>query len=239
MSNKEAQRMLELKKAPTIHFILEDIRLHVDNDVIYRKLIEQLLGSKAGPEWLVQTTREFESLFPRLSERGAAEEAAKGNGLTVIPHKTSLGTPWKNGELQRKLRQGASFPCNPLTNGTNMGRVYFRGLQLLVPETADSATVQFQCDLVAAGLQHSNPCATKIRDKDPAVRLGIKLKFRSTLDGEMKELWATLGGEGNTRKLNSLVDFLDGKDEQWKEQQPRRFLDKNKGRGRTKPSYTS
>jgi hypothetical protein len=82
-----------------------------------------------------------------------------------------------------------------------MGRVCFRGVQLLVPETADFATVQIQCDLVAAGLQHSNPCATKIRDKDPAARLGIKLKFASTLDREMKELWATLGGEGNTGRF--------------------------------------
>lgn len=73
----------------------------------------------------------------------------------------------------------------------------------------------------------------------PAVRLGIKLKFKSTLDGQMKELWATLSGEDNTKKLNSLVDFLDGKDEQWTEQQPRRFLDQKKGRGRPKPSYTS
>lgn len=239
MSNKEAKRILEFKKAPTIHFTLEEIRLHVDNDVVYRKPIERLLGSKEGPEWLIQITREFENLFQEFPERGGAEGATKGNELTVIPHSTSLGTPWKNGELQRKLRQGASFPCNPLTNGTNMGRVCFRGVQLLVPETADFATVQIQCDLVAAGLQHSNPCATKIRDKDPATRLGIKLKFASTLGREMKELWATLGGEANTKKLNSLVDFLDGKDEQWTEQQPRRFLDKNKGRGRTKPSYTS
>jgi hypothetical protein len=119
-----------------------------------------------------------------------------------------------------------------------MGRVCFRGVQLLVPE-AGFATVQIQCDLVAAGLQRSNPCATKILEKDPAARLGIKLKFKSTLDGEMKELWATLSGEGNTKKLNSLVDLFDGKDEQWTEQQPRRFFDKKKGREGTKPSYTS
>lgn len=239
MSNKEAKRILEFKKPPTVHFTLEEIRLHVDNDVVYRKPTERLLGLKEGLERLIQKTRELENLFQELSERGGAEGPTKGNEPTVIPHRTSPGSAWKNEELQRKLRQGASFPCNPLTNGTNMGRVCFRGVQLLVPETADFATVQIQCDLVAAGLQHSNPCATIIRDKDPAARLGIKLKFTSTLDREMKELWATLGGEGNTRKLNSLVDFLDGKDVQWTEQQPRRFLDKNKGRGRTKPSYTS
>jgi hypothetical protein len=90
----------------------------------------------------------------------------------------------------------------------------------------------------ATWLRHSNPCATDLCDEDPATRLGIKLKFKSRLDSKMKELWANLGGECNTKKLNSLVDFSDGKGEEWTEQEPRRFLDRNKGRGRTKTSYT-
>lgn len=79
---------------------------------------------------------------------------------------------------------------------------------------SDFETVQIQCDVIAADLQHPNICATKTADEDPAVRLDIKLKFKSTLDRQMKELWTTLDGENNTKKLNSLVDFLDGKNEQ-------------------------
>jgi hypothetical protein len=213
ISVEEAKRILELKKTLTIHFAHEDISLHIDNDVVYRKAIERLLASLEGPEWLVQITREFEDLPQMFPWRGDAEEKALGRELIVLPHKTCLGTPWKNGELQRKLRQGAIFPCNPLKNGTNMGRVCFRGVQLLVPETADFTTVIIQCDLVAAGLHHSNPCITDLCDEDPATRLRIKLKFKSSLDSKMKELWANLGGECNTKKRNSLVDFLDGKDE--------------------------
>jgi hypothetical protein len=66
MPNKEAKRILEFKKAPTIHFTLEDIRLHVDNDVVDRKPVEWPLGSKAGPKWLVQTTQKLENLFPEF-----------------------------------------------------------------------------------------------------------------------------------------------------------------------------
>jgi hypothetical protein len=39
-----------------------------------------------------------------------------------------------------------------LKNGINMGRVRVRGVQLLVPETADFNTVQILCDLVTASL---------------------------------------------------------------------------------------
>lgn len=104
ISVQEAKRMLELKKTPTIHFAHEDISLHIDNDVVCRKPIEQLLASLEGPEWLLQITREFEDLPQMLPGRGDAEEKAFGKELTVLLHKTCLGIPWKNGELRRKLR---------------------------------------------------------------------------------------------------------------------------------------
>jgi hypothetical protein len=40
--------------------------------------------------------------------------------------------------------------------------------------------------------------------------------------------------KNNIMKLNSLVDFLEDKEEEWTERQPRRFLDRNSGRGRRK-----
>jgi hypothetical protein len=67
----------------------------------------------------------------------------------------------------------------------------------------------------------------------------MKLRFNSKVDNKEKELWAVLGGECNTKKLNSLVDFLEDKDEGWTERQPRRFLDRNKFLGRMKISYTA
>ena len=114
-----------------------------------------------------------------------------------------------------------------MSNGAETGRVCFRGVQLLVPKEADFDTVFIQCDLAQNGSRHSNACATSLCEDDPANHLGIKLPFNSKVDSREKELWATLGGKCNTKKLNSLVDFLEGKDEGWTEQQPRRFIDRN------------
>jgi hypothetical protein len=77
--NKEAKRILKFKKALTIHFTLKEIRLYVNNDIVYGKPIKRLLGLKEEPEWLIQVSREFENLFQELSERGGAEGATNGN----------------------------------------------------------------------------------------------------------------------------------------------------------------
>jgi hypothetical protein len=66
ISIKETKRILEFEKFPTIHFTLEEIRLYIDNDIVYRKPIERLLGSREGPDWLFQITQEFENSFCRV-----------------------------------------------------------------------------------------------------------------------------------------------------------------------------
>ena len=222
-----------------IHFSLEEIDLRVDDHVVYGKPIERLLASVAGAEWLVQIAHELGALQGKPVPEDDSEWESPGDQLTVLTHDSRLGTGWKNGELQRKLRLGNIFPCTEMKNGTEMGRVCFRNVQVLVPEGADFKTVFIQCDLAPNGSRHSNACVTKLREDDPAKRLGIKLKFNFKVNNEEKELWATLGGEGNTKKLNSLFDFFEGKDEGWTEQQPRRFLDRNRFRGRMRISYTS
>jgi hypothetical protein len=61
----------------------------------------------------------------------------------------------------------------------------------------------------------------------------------NTLHGGSKVLWSVTSGDYNIKKLNSLVDFLEDKDDDWMESQSRRFLDKNYSRGRYRVSYTS
>ena len=239
LSLRMAQQILGLNKELTIHFSLEEIDLRVDDHVVYRKPIERLLASVEGAKWLVQIVHELEALQGKPAPEDDSEWKSPGDQLTLLPYNSRLGTGWKNGELQRKLRLGSTFPCTEMKNKSKMGRTCFRNVEVLVPGGADFKTVFIQCDLAPNGSLHPHACATEFREDDPAKRLGIKLKFNFKVSNEEKELWATLGGECNTKKLNSLVDFLDGKDEDWTERQPRRFLDRNKFRGRMKISYTS
>lgn len=239
LSIRMAQQILGLSKELTIHFSLEEIDLRVDDHVVYRKPIERLLASVRGAEWLVQIVHELEALQGKPAPEDDSEWKSPGDQLTLLPYNSRLGTGWKNGELQRKLRLGSTFPCSEMKNKSKMGRTCFRNVQVLIPGGADFKTVFIQCDLAPNGSLHPHACATEFREDDPAKRLGIKLKFNFKVSNEEKELWVTLGGECNTKKLNSLVDFLEGKDEDWTERQPRRFLDSNKFRGRMKISYTS
>lgn len=239
LSLRMAQQILGLNKELTIHFSLEEIDLRVDDHVVYRKPIERLLASVEGAKWLVQIVHELEALQGKPAPEDDSEWKSPGDQLTLLPYNSRLGTGWKNGELQRKLRLGSTFLCTEMKNKSKMSRTCFRNVEVLVPGGADFKTVFIQCDLAPNGSLHPYACATEFREDDPAKRLGIKQKFNFKVSNEEKELWVTLGGECNTKKLNSLVDFLDGKDEDRTERQPRRFLDRNKFRGRMKISYTS
>ncbi|EXJ83883.1 hypothetical protein A1O1_07512 [Capronia coronata CBS 617.96] len=57
----------------------------------------------------------------------------------------------------------------------------------LYPRQRISKLSRIQSDLVTAGLQYPNHCATSTPEADPATRLGIKLKFKSVSDREMKK----------------------------------------------------
>ena len=231
-----AQQILDSSKEPTIHFSLEEIDLRVDDHVVHRKPINRLLASEQGTEWLVQICHEIEGLPGKPAPENDSDWKSL---LHRALHESRRAIGWKNGELQRKLLFGSTFPCTEMKNNTGTGRTSFRNMQVLVPEGADFKTIFIQGDLAPNGSLHPHPCATNFREDDPAKRLGIKLKFNVKGSNEEKELWTTLRGECNTKKLNSLVDFLEDKDEDWAEQQPRRFLDRSKLFGRTKTSYTS
>lgn len=238
MAVDSAKAIISLKEEPKIYFNTDEIVLQINGRVLYQKPIERLLTSANGDEWLVQITNELRAL--------KANHALKENhpfasfaSLVVKPHDPRLGARWKSGELQRKLIQGSIFPCTELSNIAKVGRVYFRGVQLYIPREADFDTVFVQCDLVPEGLQHPNMCPSFCEDGDPATRLGIRIRLHSQESNEQREYWAVLKGANNTKILNSLVDFLDGKDEEWTENQPRRFLPRSVSRNRTKICYTT
>ncbi|KAH8898206.1 hypothetical protein GQ53DRAFT_881225 [Thozetella sp. PMI_491] len=232
----EAKRILDLAKPPKIYFSVIEIQLRVNDLVVYRKPVERLLTSVQGAEWLIQILHELKVIRETTTSEDTKTTQFSESNLRVVPHRTLLGCNWKNGELQRKLCSGSIFMCS-LARGR--ARVYFRGVQLWVPKHADLNSVFVQWFLAPPDQKHDFECGVSEEQDDPAHRLGIKLKFTSMKSGLEEEEWVKLTGECNVKKLNSLVDFLEGHDEVWTESQSRRFLDRNIGRGRPKISYTS
>ncbi|RAK99169.1 uncharacterized protein BO80DRAFT_478634 [Aspergillus ibericus CBS 121593] len=239
MAAREARRILALQKETKIYFFPYEVVLRVDNSTVYRKPIERLLASVHGEEWLVQIVSELKVIQGGLAKETGSGQVIPEARLAVIPHDNRLGNSWRNGELQRKLSIGSIFPCTEISNSAKVGRVYFKGLQLYVPQKADFNTVFVQCDLVPEGFRHPNACPAESDTNDPANRLGIRVCYKVRGSSERSEFWATMDGECNTKILNSLVDFLDGRSEEWTEKQPRRFLPRNILKGRRKISYTS
>lgn len=143
---------------------------------------------------------------------------------------------WASYETQKKLLNGDKFHCKILKNGTDMGRIFFRDVAILVPRHADFETFHVQCFLAPDGSRHLHACV-ECDPKNPANRLAIKLRFKSKSTGGEEEVWATLGGK-EFMKVNSLVDFLEGKPEDYTEKQPLRFLPRSATKGRPKISYT-
>jgi hypothetical protein len=174
------------------------------------------------------------------SQKDKYAEAEPQSDLRLIPHEVQ-GCAYKNGELKRKLRQGANFHCTEVTNHgvVTMHTVCFRGANIHIPLEADPQTVFVQASLVPEGKVHPHECINGGEISDPAHRLGIKVRLRTKDGNTEKEFWHRTKGDCNIKKLNSIVDFLEDKDADWTEKQPRRFLDRNHGRKRFKTSYTS
>lgn len=235
MAVDSAKAIISLKEEPRIYFDADGIVLRINDRIVYQKPIERLLTSINGEEWLVQITNELRALTANC----ALKDGRPPTSLVVKPHDARLGARWKNGELQRKLIEGSIFPCTEMSNIAKVGRVYFRGVQLYIPREANFDTVFVQCDLVPEGLRHPNMCPSACEDGDPAIRLGIRIRYNTQGSNEQREYWAALKGANNTKILNSLVDFLEGKDEEWTESQPRRFLPRSVSRKRTKICYTT
>ena len=216
-----------------------DIEIRLNEEVVYTKPIERLLGSMQGAEWLSQLIVEREALQAKPYKDEHTEAEPQGD-LGVVSH-AHHGTTWKNGELKRRLLQGDNFHCTQMKNhGTYVGNtVAVRGLKMYIPMKANPQTVWIRADLVPEGTYHPHECINGGEADDPAHRLSIQIKYRTIHENTPEEFWFRTSGQARIKQLNSLVDFLEDKDEDWIAQQPRRFLDRGHSRGRLKISYTS
>jgi hypothetical protein len=111
--------------------------------------------------------------------------------------------------------EGSEFHCGERKED-KYGRVTLRGpLFILVPRHADFSSVWIQCDLLEKGIEHPETCAKSAHDGDPAKRLGIRVRYRLKETGKLEEDWYKMETDSDMKKLNSLVDFLDGENEEY------------------------
>ena len=226
----KAREILSFKETLRIYFSLKEIEIRIKEKIVYRKAYEHVLGSNQGKEWLLHLTVE-QAVYAKRSSKDGQIEAAMHDSLTIISHEHH-GTTYKNGELKRKLLQGANFRCS-------QSNVNIRGLKVRIPLTANPQTVWIRAELVPDGNVHAQACVIGGEKDDPAHRLSILVRYRTTREDVQKEIWYTNEAPGNIKKLNTLVDSLEDKDPDWTAKQPRRFLDLDHSRQRFLTSYTS
>jgi hypothetical protein len=175
-----------------------------------------------------------------LTGRTHTTNGAAKNALSSVSFKQyggALGNAKKMQNLRKRLLEGDIMHCTLMKNGTKMGRIYFRGVSVCVQDTADFTSVRIRCDLSEQGAVHPDACAQDAKTGDPSQRLAILLAYTDKHGSEKISAWYKQKGDVNAKKLNSLVDFLEGRDIEYTEAQPRRWLDKCAGRGRLKPMF--
>lgn len=211
-SNTQTRKICSFGSTPRIYFSPTDIEIRVNKEVIYTKPIERLLGSLEGAEWLSQLILEKQA-FRGAPHEDEYAEAEPHSSLDLISHEHH-GTIYKNGELKRKLLQGANFHCTQLkSRGAHTeNRVVFRGMQLTVPLKVNTQTVSVRVNLVPEGTVHPHECINGGEAGNPAHHLSIQVRYRTMHENAQEEFWYRTSVQGNIKKLNSLVDFLEDKD---------------------------
>lgn len=225
--------ILRYEKNPTIHFSPTHLTLCIDQKPFYKTPNQRLIQSADGILWFDLILHELKAIY------GSLESLSQINGNTFLKTDSLADRGWRNHELLQRLLQGDNFRYGTMKNQTAMGEeVFFRDVAILVPEHADFETVYVQCFLAPDGSRHPNACVAACAAKNPANRLAIKVKLKNKTSDEEEEMWAFLRGKTDLMRVNSLVDFLEGKPEEYTEPQPLRYLRRCMRRGRSKISYT-
>lgn len=226
------EHMLSSGARPIILFSPTHLTLCLGEETIYKTPNEHLIQSPDGLLWFDLISHELKAIT------GPLEQLPQKSNL--IPSKTGplAGGDWKSIDLQRRLLHGDKFHCGAMKNETAMGRIFFRDVAIFIPEHADFDTIYVQCFLAPGGSRHPKACVEACAMKNPANRLAIAVRFKSITTGGEEEMWATLRGKKELMKANSLVDFLEGKPEEYTEKQPLRFLPRSATRGRKTVCYT-
>jgi hypothetical protein len=117
--------------------------------------------------------------------------------------------------------------------------ILWRTLVLGLPAGSTlGSVVKVRVDLSPEGQSHPHVCATLAEDDDPASRLAVEVSGE-TKTGEKRRLWLHTQGIKAVKKVNTLVDKLEGVPEEVIMKTARRWIAPTKSSGLKKAIYTS
>lgn len=235
VSRQASARVRKAQRDPTIHFLPEKVILKIEGEIVFSRSNTFLLHGQCGEGWKKQI--EIEHRAKGYATPSAELNSCSLSGSDEKDVRMNSRAGW-NADRRKQLLEGTDLHCGERKND-KYGRATLRGqLYILVPRDADFSWVWVQCDLLDKGHDHPESCATSAHDGDPAKRLGIRLRYKSKEGGETIESWYKWKTDCDTKKINTLVDYLDGESEGYTEKQSRRFLPKKKEKGKDVRSET-
>jgi hypothetical protein len=137
---------------------------------------------------------------------------------------------------RKRTREGILHGVNKkVTKSKSFGSVKLGFIDLRFPASISSIIrdeVHVQ-GFLTPGL-NPNVYATGATPEDPARRLSIQL---TNQDGF--QVWVTAGGDQTAKMMNTFVEILEGVPDEEIAKRPRRFLGKDRLKGRPRTSYTT
>ena len=224
----EAQaRIMQSGLSPTIHFFSDKIILKVANEVVDSRPTVYMHHAQDGGDWHTQIERELQAKSC-LDQSSDLRQMSSTRTNSDQPISRQSGP---NAERRERFLQGGMVHCGRRKED-QYGRLTLRGsLCILVPRHADLDNVWVQCELLE-GAEHPKTCAENAPQGDPCKRLGVHVRYRSKNTNEAEEIWYQTKSDLNMKKINSFVDFLEGKSEDFTMNQSRRVPLKKEGRNR-------
>lgn len=140
---------------------------------------------------------------------------------------------------RKRTREGVLHGVNKkVTKGRTGMTVKFGFIDLRFPASlsaviGDEVHVQ---GFLTPGL-NPNVYATGATPEDPARRLSIKLTTEN--DQGRFQVWVTAGGDKTAKMMNTFVEILEGVPDEEIAKRPRRFLGRDRLKGRPRTSYTT
>ena len=217
---------------PTIYFFAKTIKLKTGDEVVSWKSTTFMYATPDGEGWKRQIEKELAAkgrpTIPREQMEPSKPPIRKGDSLCIS----------RNADRRQNFLGGSELRCANGGAGAWFDRVALRDqLFVHIPEHADFSNVWIWCDLCANGTEHPAGCALNTQEGDPAKRLGILAKYNLKKTDETEEFWHKVRSERDLKKVNTLVDFLDGESYDYTLNQPRRFVPKRKGKNLNPEMY--
>jgi hypothetical protein len=143
---------------------------------------------------------------------------------TSVNRKAAESRAWFNADRHKELLEVSQVYCTRRHDAKH-GTVVLRAtLTMKIPQQANFSTVWIKCDLLEPGKVYTHVWTQDTLDGDPAKRLGIRFWYESKETRKMEEGWARMETEWQNKQLNSFVDFLDLKGEEYTESPKRRVI---------------